>query len=81
MDLKQKGSALVPGTATANEFGDIPSSIPAFVHERIATLAQVYWQTRGCPEGSPYEDWFRAEEDIRTGRDGIIRWLMERELN
>jgi len=25
-------------------------------HEQIAQLAHSYWQTRGCPEGSPEED-------------------------
>jgi DUF2934 family protein len=33
--------------------------------ERIAFLAYLYWQARGCPHGSPEEDWFRAEEDLR----------------
>ena len=28
----------------------------------IATLAYRLWQERGCPIGSPEEDWFRAEE-------------------
>lgn len=22
------------------------------------------WQARGCPEGSPEEDWFRAEQEL-----------------
>lgn len=34
--------------------------------EEIACLAYRFWQARGCPEGSPEEDWFRAEEDIRS---------------
>jgi hypothetical protein len=25
------------------------------------------WQARGCPHGSDQEDWFTAEEDIRSG--------------
>jgi hypothetical protein len=31
---------------------------------RIAVLAYEYWQERGCPHGSPEEDWFRAEQEI-----------------
>ena len=33
--------------------------------EQIARIAYSYWQARGCPEGSPEEDWLRAEADIR----------------
>ncbi len=34
-------------------------------HEQIATLAYQFWQARGCPQGSPEEDWFRAEEELK----------------
>ena len=34
--------------------------------EEVAQLAYSYWQTRGCPEGSPDEDWFRAEGQLAT---------------
>ena len=34
--------------------------------EKIALLAYSYWQARGCPEGSSEEDWFRAEEELRS---------------
>lgn len=30
-------------------------------YEEVKRLAHEYWQARGCPEGSPEEDWFRAE--------------------
>jgi hypothetical protein len=30
-------------------------------HERVRELAYSYWQERGCPNGSPEEDWLRAE--------------------
>lgn len=32
--------------------------------EQIARLAYSYWQARGCPEGSPEEDWHRAEAEL-----------------
>jgi len=35
--------------------------------EAIAALAYQYWQERGCPIGSPEEDWFRAERALRAG--------------
>jgi hypothetical protein len=32
---------------------------------RIEILAHQFWRARGCPEGSPDEDWFLAEEQLR----------------
>jgi hypothetical protein len=31
----------------------------------IATLAYQLWNDRGCPIGSPDEDWFRAENELK----------------
>ena len=31
---------------------------------KIAVLAYQFWQDRGCPLGTPEEDWFRAEREI-----------------
>jgi len=33
--------------------------------EEIAELAYFLWQDRGCPYGSPEEDWFKAEEKLK----------------
>jgi hypothetical protein len=33
--------------------------------ERIALLAYSYWEARRGPDGSPEEDWLRAEQDLR----------------
>jgi hypothetical protein len=35
--------------------------VTTFGHEEIATLAHELWQARGCPYGSPDDDWLRAE--------------------
>lgn len=32
----------------------------------IAALAYELWQSRGCPDGSPEEDWFRAEQELHS---------------
>jgi hypothetical protein len=40
--------------------------IPAFGHAEIEVLAYELWQARGCPEGSPEEDWYRAAEQLRA---------------
>jgi hypothetical protein len=39
---------------------------PEILHEQITALAYALWQERGCPEGSPEEDWFRAEKELRA---------------
>lgn len=33
--------------------------------EELSLLAYALWQARGCPEGSPQEDWFRAVVELR----------------
>jgi hypothetical protein len=38
----------------------------AFGHNDIASLAHELWQARGCPEGSPEEDWHNAAEQLRS---------------
>jgi hypothetical protein len=40
--------------------------IATFGHAEIAALAYKLWQARGCPDGSPEEDWFRAAEELRS---------------
>jgi len=40
--------------------------VMTFGHDEIATLAYELWQARGCPYGSPEEDWSRAVSEIRT---------------
>jgi hypothetical protein len=34
-------------------------------HEEIAVKAYYCWQQRGCPHGSPLDDWLRAERELR----------------
>jgi len=33
-------------------------------YDEVRRLAGEYWIARGCPEGSPEEDWFRAEQEV-----------------
>jgi hypothetical protein len=35
---------------------------------QIAERAYFHWQERGCPFGSPEEDWFRAEQELELLR-------------
>jgi hypothetical protein len=34
--------------------------------EQIARLAYSYWESRGSQGGSPQEDWFQAEQELRS---------------
>ncbi|MGA2329092.1 MAG: DUF2934 domain-containing protein [Bryobacteraceae bacterium] len=45
---------------TPNECGVEP--------EEIARLAHSYWESRGGQGGSPEEDWFRAEQELKARR-------------
>ena len=38
----------------------------AFGHDDIAALAHALWLARGCPEGSPEQDWYQAAEQLRS---------------
>jgi hypothetical protein len=40
--------------------------IAAFGHDDIAALAHELWRARGCPDGSPEQDWFQAREELRS---------------
>ena len=40
--------------------------VPLFGHADLAALAHELWQARGCPEGSPEQDWFRAAQQLRS---------------
>jgi len=46
--------------------------IAPFGHTEIADLAKELWKARGCPEGSPQQDWFHAVSTLRS------RYLAER---
>ena len=34
--------------------------------EEVAALARALWKARGCPEGLPEQDWFRAERALQS---------------
>jgi len=41
-------------------------SKPTPAEDEIAALARAVWEARGCPEGLPQEDWFRAERALKA---------------
>jgi len=42
------------------------STVKSICSDDIATLAFSYWESRGYQGGSPEEDWFRAESELRS---------------
>jgi len=77
---KHEGSTTNPGVgatgaaaATAVAFEPLPETPTdgsVIDHEEIARLAYSYWEARGCPGGSPEEDWFRAENELLREASG-----------
>ncbi len=39
---------------------------PAPTHDQIAELARRYWAERGYADGRQEDDWFRAEQELRS---------------
>ena len=42
------------------------SATAASEPDHVAELAYTLWESRGCPIGSPEEDWFKAEQEIAS---------------
>ncbi len=38
-------------------------------HDEIARLAYSYWEARGGQGGSPWDDWFRAEQELKRRQE------------
>jgi hypothetical protein len=51
---------------TLHSGGTHQHDVTVVEEEETATLAHTLWQARGCPEGSPNEDWFHASELLRS---------------
>ena len=48
----------------------VEAEIVELPQDEIALLAYSYWEQRGRPDGSPEEDWYRAETELRQRRAG-----------
>lgn len=62
------GKAKVTAAATHKRTARTPKVVaPAYIpaENEIARLAYSYWEARGCQGGSPADDWFRAERELR----------------
>jgi hypothetical protein len=54
---------------TPVELMDAVDQVAAPSQSEIAELAYSYWEARGGQGGSPWEDWFRAERELRRKRE------------
>ena len=57
-----------PGEVPA-EFLTATDEMNAPTEEQVAALAYSYWEARGFHGGSPWEDWFRAEEELKRRQE------------
>ncbi len=49
-----------------------PATAQPPTEDYIAALAHELWIERGCPIGSPNEDWLRAEDQLRNRKAEAI---------
>jgi len=54
---------------TPDESSPIVNNVDADTRQ-IAAIAYQFWLDRGCPDGSPDEDWFKAELEF-PGKPGL----------
>jgi hypothetical protein len=57
-------TALLNKPASESKRKNSATAAPEFDH--VATLAYTLWESRGCPIGSPEEDWFKAEQELAS---------------
>lgn len=61
-------NALQPESAIGSEPADQQTTTRSIVSpESIAALAYQLWEARGCPEGSPEQDWHEAQQMLAAG--------------
>jgi len=57
-----------PGEAPA-ELMQADDEVNAPTDDEVAELAYSYWEARDGHGGSPWEDWFRAERELKRKRE------------
>ena len=65
VDVLQEDAA-VAATAPNGTVGGDGDQAPKPDGDEIARLAYSYWEGRGGQGGSPEEDWFRAQQELRA---------------
>ena len=65
-ELSRQGSEASRETQRQTQAAAAGHGLATFGHNEIAALAYELWQARGCPAGSPEEDWVHAAEQLRS---------------
>ena len=73
---EQSRQALEHSQPAYQHNGQAPQNVnehgfPIFGHEEIAARAHQLWRARGCPEGSPEEDWLLAAQELRDRKENL----------
>jgi hypothetical protein len=53
-------------TKTTKTLAPAVTPVRIIAQEEIARLAYSYWEARGCHGGSAQNDWFQAEQELKT---------------
>ena len=61
--MKTRAKAERPSSSRAPVM-EMDEELSAPAEAEIARLAYSYWEARGGKGGSPWEDWFRAEQEL-----------------
>ena len=64
--VPEKAMATVTRIDVNRESASASRSLIGISAEEIARLAHHYWLERGCQHGQDAEDWFRAEQALRS---------------
>src|SRR5689334_11491430 len=64
-NMKSIVSEAEASPARKSQIQDVQPKAVENEEERIAQLAYALWQDRGCPIGSPEQDWIEAERQLR----------------
>jgi hypothetical protein len=62
----KKAMATVTPIDINRETASLSVSLIDVSPEQIARLAHQYWLARGCQHGHDADDWFRAEQELRS---------------
>jgi hypothetical protein len=62
----EKAMATVTRIDVNRESGPASRTLIGISAEEVARLAHQYWLERGCQHGRDAEDWFRAEQELRS---------------
>lgn len=59
-----KSSKILDAPPVAARAMEADDDLSGPAEEEIARLAYSYWESRGGRGGSPWDDWFRAEQEL-----------------